>query len=61
MPAGRCLTGAITTTGELSLDYDHPAAVALAETADDDWFLLLQLAEDGGPGWMWGDGGVMLF
>ncbi|MCZ3389261.1 MAG: DUF1963 domain-containing protein [Actinomycetia bacterium] len=51
----------VTNAAKSTLNFDHPSAKALAETADDDWFLLLQLAEDGGPGWMWGDGGVMFF
>jgi uncharacterized protein YwqG len=46
------------------IDYRHPGMQRLYETANEDWFLLLQLdTDDGpdGPGWMWGDAGVMFF
>jgi uncharacterized protein YwqG len=44
--------------------YRHPDMQRLYDTANEDWFLLLQLdTDDGsdGPGWMWGDAGVMFF
>lgn len=39
----------------------HEDATRLVANADNDWFLLLQLATDDSAGWMWGDGGVMFF
>ncbi len=44
--------------------YRHPDMQRLYDTANEDWYLLLQLdTDDGpdGPGWMWGDAGVMFF
>jgi uncharacterized protein YwqG len=44
--------------------YGHPETQHLYDTANEDWFLLLQLDTDDGPdglGWMWGDVGVMFF
>ena len=45
-----------------SLDWNDPRVQATTDTANDDWWLTLQLdTDDGpdGPGWMWGDAGVV--
>lgn len=49
------------TNAQGQVDHSHPDAARLVATADDDWYLLLQLATDDATGWMWGDGGVMFF
>jgi uncharacterized protein YwqG len=62
------VTVALADAGHVGDDgfvhYRHPDMQRLYDTANEDWFLLLQLdTDDGpdGPGWMWGDAGVMFF
>jgi len=44
-----------------STDYDDPRAAALTPGAKD-WRLLLQIdSDEAGPGWMWGDSGMLYF
>lgn len=58
-PVALAHAGLVDAAGRV--DYKHPRAGELVASADDDWFLLLQLATDDDAGWMWGDGGVMFF
>ena len=61
-PVALAAAGLVGPDGEV--DHDDPHVRELADRADDDWFLLLQLDTDegsDGTGWMWGDAGVMFF
>ena len=59
-PAALAAAGLSAPDG--SLDWNDPRVQATTDTANDDWWLTLQLdTDDGpdGPGWMWGDAGVV--
>ena len=58
-PVALAHAGLIGSTGRV--DFHHADAETLTSAADDQWFLLLQLSSDDGPGWLWGDVGVMYF
>lgn len=60
-PVAMAAAGLVTPEGEV--DWQAPEVEQATASANDEWWLLLQLDTDdaGPPGWMWGDAGVLFF